>query len=323
MVLSNQRMLEKATLTLSDFGGTTTAPLTIEQVQTFLRLAITNQAILPDVRTVMANANKWQESKINFDERIMRPGTELTRLVEADRISPGTGLIEISTVLIRGEVPISDEVMEDQVERAGFGNTVMSMVAEGAGRDIEELLVNGDTSYSSANASDQAWFQQLDGWLKQAQGAGGNVVDATNIGQDYQTVFNRLLTALPDRYKRDKANMRFYVPTQLEEKYRDQLAQRGTVGGDAWLEGARQLKYQEIPIHPVPLLGITSGSPDTTFVMLSHRLNLYAGYRRQIRMETWRDPREGGTSFIVTARVDAKLAHVPATAIATGVNVEP
>jgi hypothetical protein len=40
-------------------------------------------------------------------------------------------------------------------------------------------------------------------------------------------------------------------------------------------------------------------------------------------LETFRDPREGATSFIVTARVDAKIAVPDATAIATSVNVEP
>ena len=40
-------------------------------------------------------------------------------------------------------------------------------------------------------------------------------------------------------------------------------------------------------------------------------------------METWHDPREGGISFIVTARVDAKVAHKPATVYAKNVDVEP
>ena len=36
-----------------------------------------------------------------------------------------------------------------------------------------------------------------------------------------------------------------------------------------------------------------------------------------------RDPREGATSFVTSARVDAQIAVVEATAIANLVNVEP
>jgi hypothetical protein len=81
------------------------------------------------------------------------------------------------------------------------------------------------------------------------------------------------------------------------------------------------LKYQGITIKGVPTMGVTAGSPDTGSILLANRNNLYAGYRRQITMESWRDPREGATSFIVTARVDAKIAVPDATAVATNVNV--
>ena len=324
MALTPHELLRKASLTTTDFGGANEAPLSVEQVQQFLRLAITPQDMLPDVRTVMANASKWQESKINFDSRILRPGTEFTRLADAQRIKPGTGVVEISTVLVRGEVPISDEVMEDQVERAGFGDTVMAMIAEASGRDVEELMINGDTDDSEIGHGEGAgsYLRLLDGWLKHAI-VGGNVTDAASLGTDYQSIFNRLLVALPNRYKRDKPNMRYYAPTILVEKYRDILAQRGTPLGDLTLEGGRELRYQTILIKPVANMIVKDGTPDTSFILLSHRQNLYAGYRRQIRIETWRDPREGGTSFVLNARIDAQVAHAPALSVAENVNVEP
>ena len=331
MGLRNSELLQKAAMTLSDFGGTDQAPLTIEQVQQFLRLAIQPQDLLPDVHTVMANANKWQESKVSFDKRVMRSGTELARLAPSDQTKPDTGIVEISTVLLRGEVPISDEVMEDQVERAGFGDTVMQMVAERAGTDIEELMIAGDSrpsgraNYNLHNEPAGAYMRLLDGWLVQALlETDANVLDASSDGQDYQRMFNKLITALPDRYKRDIGNMRFYVPRRLEEKYRDILAARGTPLGDKTLEGTQKLTYQGITIHGVanfPIHSPASGD-DTSFILLTHKDNLYAGYRRQIKLETFRDPREGSTSFIPTARVDAKVAHVPATAVAHGVSVE-
>ena len=69
--------------------------------------------------------------------------------------------------------------------------------------------------------------------------------------------------------------------------------------------------------------GIASGSPDTSAILLTNKNNLYAGFHRNMKFETWRDPREGATSFVVTARVDAKIAVPNATVLAYSVNVEP
>ncbi len=90
-----------------------------------------------------------------------------------------------------------------------------------------------------------------------------------------------------------------------------------TQGGD--------LAYQGIKIVGAPSIdaGITSGTPDTTSVLLTYPTNLYAGYHRAMKFETWRDPREGVTSFVITARVDAEVAVVKATSLAYSVNVEP
>jgi hypothetical protein len=318
MGLTPQELLQKATLGLGDFGTATTAPLTIEQADEFLRLAITPQALLSDVRTVRSKANKWQESTIDFSARILRPGTGGTRLIDTERVKPTTGVVEISTVLVRGEVPVTDEVLEDQVEGAGFGNTLSSMIAEGSGRDIEELLLCGQIG------SADPYLALTDGWVKLLQGAGGNVFDATAVTQSgYQSVFRSLLTRIPAKNKRDMANWRFYVPNYVEEFYRDALSARNTDLGDISLGESRDIRYQGITLKSVPMMPVTLGTPDKSYIILTHRLNLYAGFKREIRIETFRDPREGATSFVVTARVDAAVAVPGATAIATNVNVEP
>jgi hypothetical protein len=313
VTIANEELLQKATYTTDALVAQGTS-LSIEQVTTFLRLAITPQVMLPDVRTVTSAAAKWQEAHIDFASRVLRPGTQGTRLADADRVNPQTEMVEIDTVLVRGEVPISDEVMEDNFEREGFGNTVMAMVAEASGRDIEDLMLNGDTS------SGDAYYALTDGWVKRLQGTGSNVLTGSTYGDDYQSLFLALLQQLPAKYKLDKPNMRFYVPLMLEENYRASLAGRGTPLGDAILSGSQPLMFQDVAIVPVPLLNVNSSNQGP--VILAHRLNLYAGFHRQIRMETWRDPREGATSWVITARVAPNVGHVPATAIATNVNCQ-
>lgn len=319
-MLTNEELLRKATmLSTGDFTGDESgAPLTVEQVQAFLKLMIDPQVMLPDVRTVMSNSNKWQESKIDFGGRVMTAGVEGARVADENRAKPTTGVVEISTFLIRGEVPVTDEVMEDQVEQAGFGDTLSTLIAEAAGRDVEELMINGDQRV----VGEDPYLGIQDGWLVLAQGTGKNEVEADALGQDYQEIFKKMVVALPDKYLRDSANMRFYVPKRLQVLYRDILAARGTPMGDLTLEGERDLRYQGILITGVPLLAIDPDT-DTSNILLTHRMNLYAGFRRMIKLETWRDPRRGLTSFLVTARVNSQIANVAATAIATSVDVAP
>jgi len=318
MSISNEQLLRKATLSSTDFGGSGEAPLSVAQVDQFIELMSAEQVMLNDVRTVTSTSSKWQESIVDFSSRIARAGTEGSRLGSGDQVKPSTGIVEISTVLLRGEVPVTDEVMEDNVARDNFADSLERTIASRFGYDIEDLMVNGDT------ASGDSYLAQFNGWLKLAQGAGGNVTAASSYGQDYQEIFKQLLVSLPDRHKRNLAQTgRFYVPKRLEEKYRDILSTRGTPLGDVTLEGNNALKYQGIEIRGVPSFAIASGSPDTGNVLLAHSDNLYAGFRRSMTMETYRDPREGATSFVITARVDAKIAVVGATAVATSVSVEP
>lgn len=316
--LSNKELLEKATLTTADFGGVGEAPLKVEAADRFIELMTIGQSMLNDVQVVTHTASKWQQATVQFASRIMRPGVQATRLSDSDRSKPSTGLIEMSTVLVKGEVPVADEVFEDNLEGDAFAQTLERLIADRAGFDLEELALQGDT------ASGDPYLALLDGWLKQARSSGGHVVNATADGTDYQAIFRKLILSLPDRALRNiETDGRFYVPKRLETLWRDALSNRGTSLGDIALTRNDELRYQGIPIHGVATLPITSGSPDTSQILLTNKNNLYAGFRRQIQIESFRDPREGSTSFIITARFDAKVADVDATATATNVNVEP
>lgn len=318
MAIPNEELLQKATLTTSDFGGPGQAALSVEAADSFIRHMYADQKMLGDVRNVTSRSSKWQEATLDFATRIARPGTQATRLVDADRVKPTTSMIEISTVLIKGEVPISDEVFEDNIVGDRFGNELEQQIAARFGLDVEELMVAGDT------ASGDPYLALVDGWLKRAAtGVGGNVVNAAAYGQDYGAIMGRLVVAMPDRYKRMiESDGRFYVPARLEEKWRQQLADRGTALGDQMLIGPRkELRYMGIEVRGVSTFPITAGSPDTSRILLSNRNNLYAGYRRKIQIEQFRDPREGATSFVITARVAPAIGLLAGTAVAINVDV--
>lgn len=334
MALSNQELLQKATLLTTDFGGAGQAPLRIEAADRFITLMTNGQELLSDVQVVRHTASKWQQATIQFASRIMRPGVQATRLADADRAKPSTGMIEMSTVLVKGEVPVADEVFEDNLEGDAFANTLETLIADRAGYDLEELALGGDT----AVAGTDAYLGLMDGWLKQMRAAGGHVTsfaadampaapsdsNPLTLANYYRSVFRKLLLALPERAKRGiRQDGRFYVPTILVDLYRDALGGRPTGLGDMSLTDGGDVSYSGIPLKGVSTLPITAGTPDRTQVFLTNRNNLYAGFRRQLSIESFRDPREGSTSFIITCRFDAKVADIDATATGTGVPVEP
>lgn len=327
-MLSTEELLRKAlvvtdgnagahlTGTGADFGGAGQAPLSIEQVTQFIELMAASQVMLADVVTKTSSAAKWQESILDFGARIARPGIEATRLSNTGDYTfakPVTGIVELSTVLLRAEIPVSDEVFEDNVAGPSIVNSLERLISDRFGFDIEDLFVNGDTG------SADAYLALLDGWLISAKND-GQAVDGSTYGQDYQEIFRVLLNKLPDRFKRQlETDFRYYVPKRTEEKYRDILSSRGTALGDLMLTGTGELRYQGIKVVGVPSFAISN--TDTASVLLANHNNLYAGYHRAMKFETWRDPREGATSFVVTARVDAKVAVPTATAVAYGVDV--
>jgi hypothetical protein len=325
-MLSSEELLRKAVGTASDSGGDLSpilgdglAPLSVEQVKQFIELMAAQQVMLGDVRTVTSNAAKWQESIIQFADRVARPGTEGTRLTTGNRVVPGTGVIELSTVLLRGEVPITDEVFEDNVAGQGLVGSIERTLSDRFGYDIEDLMVNGEIGFSEGSSDDQAYYGQLDGWLKQAKDD-GEAVDGSSYGQDYQELFRVLLQSMPHRFLRTiETDGRFYIPKRTEQKYRDILAARGTALGDLMLTGRNELRYQGILVMGVPSFRVSD--EDTSSILLTNKNNLYAGYHRAMKFETYRDPREGATSFIITARVDAKVAVPEATVVAYDVDI--
>ncbi|MEM4408592.1 MAG: phage major capsid protein, partial [Candidatus Caldarchaeum sp.] len=277
-----------------------------EQAEQFLRLAVKASPNSQEAVVRIMNTPKWEEPILSWGGRILRPGTEGVRLADADRVKPTTGKVELSTVLLRGEVPVSDEVMESNIERADFADTLAAYIAERVGSDLEELYVKGDTT------SGDPFLATLNGLLKQARGTGGHIYDAVNDGQDYQKVFDALITSVPDQYRRDMTTWRFYVSPTVKERYHSQVASRGTPLGDAFLTAQQAPTYKGVRVVAVPHM------PDAN-ILLIQPSNIYIGFHRRVQLERFRDPREGVTSFVVSTRTDVKIAVVDASAIAINV----
>jgi len=308
--LSNRSILEKADLALADLtaGGGVLKPA---QAQKFMRLLI-KQSVLMQLATVVPMASpKQQISKIKFGNRILRPGQEATALSPAQRAAPNLSQVELDAKLFKAEVRLSDEVLEDSIERGELRQTIMEMMADAIARDMEEVIVNGDT------ASADPFLATMDGVLKQAT---SHVVDAAGspISKD---LLRDLVKTLPSEYLRDKSAMRYLTSVDADLDYRNTLAERATAVGDKFLEGDAPVLYSGVPVQPIPLFPENLGAGnDQTVILLCNPKNIHVGIWRQIRVESDRDISEGTLKIVATLRFDVKFAEE--SGVAKAINVQ-
>jgi hypothetical protein len=75
---------------------------------------------------------------------------------------------------------------------------------------------------------------------------------STSVGL---SVFSQMLRAMPQRFRRNKANLRFFMSSDLAQMYIEKIASRMTDKGDRAAEGETQTPFG-VPIVEVPLLDL-------------------------------------------------------------------
>ncbi len=296
---SEAEMVRKADLALGELtsGG---GLLNQMQADTFLRNLIDQPTILNDARAVPMNAPSMVIEKIGFGTRILKPalqaggandsGSNDRHLLEADRSKPDLSKVTLNTTEIMAEVHIHDEILEDNIERGNMQDTILTLIAERAALDLEELIINGDTG------SGDTYLALFDGVLKLTT---SNVTDAVGAGISIN-VFNDMKKSLPTRYRRNLNTMRFYTSMDVESDYRVQVASRGTDLGDATLLGNAPLPVLGIPLAPVALMPEANG-------FLVNPNNFIWGIQRQVRIERDRDIRARTWIIVLTLRVALEI----------------
>jgi hypothetical protein len=304
--------LMKADLALSDLSSF--GLMQPEQASSFIRKLIKSPTILRMARVVEMTASTRKINKISFGSRILQPGTSGTALSSGQRSKPTTEGLSLTTKEVIAEVRLPYDVLEDSIERAtaannevansgpgGLRDTLITLIAERAALDLEEMGLLGDTTNTSYSGTTLAL---VDGFLKRAY-TGGNIVD--NNGQTVdKTLFKAGMKTIPDQYLRNRAAMFHFVSTNNETEYRDTLANRGTAMGDANIQGNNEVYAYGVPVRAVPLMPETDG-------LFSHPLNLVMGIQRQVSMEFDKDITARVYIIVLTARVDFQVEEALAT----------
>lgn len=311
LIYDNRTILAKADLALEHL--TTDGGLLLPaQAQKFIRILIKESVLLKMGTVVPMRSPKQLMEKIRFGGRILRAGTEATPLAAADRSRPDLSSIELDAKLFKAEVRLSNEVLEDSIERGALRQTIMQLMGERISTDMDEIIAQGDT------ASADATLAQLDGILKQAT---SHVVDAAGSTTN-KSILRDMLKSMPSEFLRNRKQMRFLTSVDSEIDYRDSLSERATMAGDKYITEDAPASYSGIPVKDVPMFPEDLGAGNnTTNILLTDPKNINIGIWRQIRIETDKDISAGVLIIVATLRFDVQYAEESAVVKAINVAV--
>ena len=165
-------------------------------------------------------------SKIDFLERFLRDSTEGSALTAAEKSSLDFSETTLQTYKKKGEIDISYETLEDNIERSRLLPHIQGLITEKLADEIGDLCINGDTT------STDPFYQLFDGFFAQAA---SNVYDLTNNIMDSDEALN-VVRSMPDRWSKVKYQTGTYIlRPNVWLDYQDSLTSRETPLGDAIL----------------------------------------------------------------------------------------
>ena len=304
-----------------------------EQSARFLDYMFDATVIGKVARTVRMKSDTAEIDRMSVGEKLMKLATE------ADNTAANSGVtfskISLTTKKLRMDWELSTESLEDNIEGADLEDHIARLMATQAGNDIEDVILNGDTTLSS-----DALYKSFDGVVKKAK-ASGRVVDAAGAAVSRE-VFNKALKAMPRKYKQRRGDLRFLAGSNLIQDflYANSIGTNQTIpqdiassvirGGVAPLGGPAGYVAPfafGIPIVEVPLLsetqtGTHSGAAGSHGdVHLTFPNNVVIGIKRDVTVYRFFWPRKDSIEYTMYTRVGVQIEQADAWVVVKNVKV--
>lgn len=306
--LVNDQEIEVFKSMRTDMAGAK-ALLNEEQFAQFMRAATINQTILNDASFRRMASMSQVVSSTKIVGRVLQSGYKAADTTQ-DELTPATigfGKAELNATKLKALTSILDDDKEDNIEREQFEQTLLSMMGEAVGIDLEAVAVYGDTTKTGL-------FGTLDGWLKTS------TAHITPTGTTIIAKFDEMIEAMPAAYR--QANLMkdlvFYAPFEVIEEYRNFLIDRETGLGDSSLLNADELRYKGIPVKYAPVLDAVDGrtSCGYTPLILTVPEFLWYGVYKDLSVEPKRIVENEETEYYYRIRCDASLQWNDAVVVA-------
>lgn len=241
--MENQDVIEKSIQSTDMVSGGLLNPA--QQTQ-FITLVKKFSVLLPQVRFIRMPRPMMDIDKLWVGEPVTESVDEATDTGNLSRAK--FQRITLVAKKVRSAWNITTEVLQGNIEQNDFENTVMSTMVERIATDLEDLALNGDTTLTGTTPRDRL-LTRLDGWLKQTNGA--HILDAQGASIQ-KGIFSEMKRRMPKQYKNDPG-LRWIVSDATATDWADVVSDRGTILGDAALQGA-EMAPLGTPMIRVPLI---------------------------------------------------------------------
>ena len=137
-------LLHKADMAVHDLidsGGY----LLPEQATRFMSVLVDQPTLLRNSRILTMTRPAQLVEKIRLGERILRPANSGEALAKDQRARPDLGAVALEAKLFKAETRLSEETLEDNIERGKLKDTLLRLMAERVALDMEEIIVRGDS----------------------------------------------------------------------------------------------------------------------------------------------------------------------------------
>ena len=301
------------------------ALLNEEQFAQFMRAAIINQTILNDASFRRMQSTSQVVSSTKITGRVLQNGYKSAGVTQ-DELTPATigfGKAELVATKLKALTSILDDDKEDNIEREQFEQTLLTMMGEAVGIDLEAVCVFGDTTYKSGGNADPL-FSTIDGWLTSAtttlksDGAKGH--KDFDLTDGITAMFDKMIYSMPEAYR--QANLMrdlvFYVPFEVYEAYRNFLIDRETGLGDSSVLNYDELQYKGIPVKYAPVLDAADGRTvhGNVASILTVPEFLWYGVYKDLSVEPKRIVEDEETEYYYRIRCDASVQWADSVIVA-------
>ena len=309
--------------------------LNAEQSARFLDYMFDATVIGKVARTVRMRSDTAEIDRMSVGEKLM------TLATEGDTTGSNAAVtfskISLSTKKLRLNWELSTESLEDNIEGPDLEDHIARLMATQAGNDIEDVILNGNTSISFAT---DPLYNAFDGVVKKAK-ASGHVVAGAGAGVSRE-LFNKALKALPRKYKQRRGDLRFLVGSNLIQDflYQNSIGTNQTIPQDiasGVIRGATPglggpAGYVApfafgIPIVEVPMLkeaqdGSYSGETgDHGDIHLTFPNNVVIGIKRDVTVYRFFQPRKDSIEYTMYTRVGVQIEQADAWVVVKNVKV--
>jgi hypothetical protein len=338
---TQEEILAKANeVTTSVVGNASGGLLNAEQSNRFLDFVIDQSVLMQNSRVVRMRTPTMDIDKLSVGTRIMRKATEATD--DGSNAAVTFSKVSMTSVKLRLDWEVSTESLEDNIEGASLEDHLAQVMARQTANDLDDLLINGNTSSSNA------LLKALDGFVKLALASGTTVDEAgDNVSR---SVFDRVLRNLPNKYLQRRNELRFFTgpgvvqdaiyslqnPNSATEATAGAPSPGSTTGDLAFLNGAMRanggpgstglapfgIPLVEVPLMPEAVSGDYSGAAGSHgYLELTFPNNRVVGLHRDITVYRQFQPKTDTIEYTQFMRVACNIENADSYVIAKNVKL--